>query len=61
MFIFGLDVSYKVIDKGLIEAVGPTGIQNVFVYLSKQASRLQSGQVYNYALAIIIFVTILTI
>jgi hypothetical protein len=31
---FGHDVTYKVIDRGLIEAVGPVGISNGLVNLS---------------------------
>lgn len=61
LFIWGLDVSYKVLDKGLIEAWGPTGIIKLFKYLTSELSQLQSGQVYNYALAIILFTTLISL
>jgi NADH-ubiquinone oxidoreductase chain 5 len=47
-------VTYKVIDRGLIEEVGPTGIVKVLSKLSKGASEIQSGQIYHYSLTIII-------
>ena len=50
----GYEVTYKVIDRGLIEEVGPTGIVKVISKLSKGASEIQSGQIYHYSLTIII-------
>jgi NADH-ubiquinone oxidoreductase chain 5 len=61
IFIWGLDVSYKVIDKGLIEAWGPTGIKRALKNITQGGSSLQSGQVYNYALAVILFTAIVSI
>ena len=48
-------MSYKVLDKGLIEVIGPNGLSSSIRYVSTIFSRLQSGQVYNYAFTIIIF------
>jgi len=50
-----------VLDKGLIEAVGPTGIQRLLKKLSEGASLLQSGQVYNYALAILLYTALISL
>ena len=51
-------MSYKVLDKGLFEAIGPTGLSSGIRYLSTIFSKLQSGQVYNYAFTIILFTTL---
>ncbi|MBS1758346.1 MAG: hypothetical protein JSU03_13805 [Bacteroidetes bacterium] len=45
---------YKVLDRGLIENIGPTGIVNTIRTLSIQSSKIQSGQLNNYSLAMII-------
>jgi NADH-ubiquinone oxidoreductase chain 5 len=58
LFRFALNVTYKVLDKGLIEWAGPTGISRIITSISLQVSHLQSGQVYNYALAILIFTSL---
>jgi len=47
---FGYEVSFKVLDKGAIEILGPYGILYTFQKLAKQISKLQSGFVYHYAL-----------
>jgi hypothetical protein len=58
MFKWGHDVSYKVLDRGIIEVFGPTGItyliKNATVYLSS----LQSGYIYNYAFTIFLATTL---
>lgn len=54
-------MSYKVLDKGLIEAVGPTGIQRLLTSLTQGASQLQSGQVYNYALAVLLYTAVISL
>ena len=58
IFLWGHNVSYKVLDKGLFEAIGPTGLSSGIRYLSTIFSKLQSGQVYNYAFTIILFTTL---
>jgi len=58
IFLWGHNVSYKIIDKGLLESLGPTGLSDGVRYISTIFSRLQSGQVYNYAFTIILFTTI---
>jgi NADH-ubiquinone oxidoreductase chain 5 len=57
IFLWGHNVSYKILDKGLLEVVGPIGLSSGIKYISTVFSRLQSGQVYNYAFTIIIFTT----
>jgi NADH-ubiquinone oxidoreductase chain 5 len=50
LVFFGHNVSYKIIDRGLIEYVGPTGLVSLVKNLSLKLSSLQAGYVYNYAL-----------
>lgn len=54
----GHQISYRTIDKGTLELVGPKGISDFFVWLTRGLSNLQSGQVFNYALVIFIGVAI---
>jgi NADH-ubiquinone oxidoreductase chain 5 len=55
---FGYRISYKTIDKGVIELFGPFGISNLMTRLSKRISSLQSGLLYHYAFFIILGVTL---
>lgn len=59
LFIFGHNITYKVLDRGLIEILGPKGISQGIKQLSISGSNLQSGWIYNYALTILLSVTIL--
>nr|YP_009239124.1 NADH dehydrogenase subunit 5 [Galaxea fascicularis]YP_010953608.1 NADH dehydrogenase subunit 5 [Galaxea astreata]YP_010953621.1 NADH dehydrogenase subunit 5 [Galaxea paucisepta]AML60335.1 NADH dehydrogenase subunit 5 [Galaxea fascicularis]WMQ77780.1 NADH dehydrogenase subunit 5 [Galaxea astreata]WMQ77793.1 NADH dehydrogenase subunit 5 [Galaxea astreata]WMQ77806.1 NADH dehydrogenase subunit 5 [Galaxea paucisepta]WMQ77819.1 NADH dehydrogenase subunit 5 [Galaxea paucisepta] len=54
----GHQISYRTIDKGTLELVGPKGISDFLVWLTRGLSNLQSGQVFNYALVIFIGVAI---
>nr|YP_009476759.1 NADH dehydrogenase subunit 5 [Cryptomonas curvata]AVM81252.1 NADH dehydrogenase subunit 5 [Cryptomonas curvata] len=51
----GYNTTYKIIDKGLIELFGPTGLSNLTFVISKQVSLLQSGKVNQYAFLMFIF------
>jgi hypothetical protein len=55
---FGYEVSFKVLDKGAIEILGPYGISYTFQKLAKQINKLQSGFVYHYAFVMLIGLTI---
>lgn len=56
---FGHNVSYKILDRGLIEYIGPHGIViGPLAYLTKLSSSFQSGYIYNYGLSIFGFVTL---
>ncbi|BFJ44961.1 NADH dehydrogenase subunit 5 (mitochondrion) [Fimbriaphyllia ancora] len=54
----GHQISYRTIDKGTLELVGPKGISDFLIWLTRGLSNLQSGQVFNYALVIFIGVAI---
>jgi len=47
---FGYHVSYKAIDRGFIEMIGPFGLSKTVMKKSSLLSVLQSGSVYDYAL-----------
>nr|YP_009029594.1 NADH dehydrogenase subunit 5 [Isopora togianensis]AHY04452.1 NADH dehydrogenase subunit 5 [Isopora togianensis] len=50
----GHRISYRTIDKGTLELVGPQGVSNFLIGLTRGLSNLQVGQVFNYALVILI-------
>nr|YP_004581291.1 NADH dehydrogenase subunit 5 [Goniopora columna]AEG79892.1 NADH dehydrogenase subunit 5 [Goniopora columna]QHB74178.1 NADH dehydrogenase subunit 5 [Goniopora lobata]UGK72294.1 NADH dehydrogenase subunit 5 [Goniopora planulata] len=50
----GHQISYRTMDKGILELVGPKGISNFLIELARGLSNLQSGLVFNYALVILI-------
>ncbi|YP_001031202.1 NADH dehydrogenase subunit 5 (mitochondrion) [Amphimedon queenslandica] len=56
VFKFGHKVTYKVIDRGLLEIVGPEGVSKICIRLSQKISNLQSGLIFHYALTMISFV-----
>ena len=45
---FGYSVSFKLLDKGLIEYFGPLGLANFFTRMSTAFSRYQTGYIYHY-------------
>ena len=47
---FGYNGTYKAIDLGILETLGGSGIVNIALPLTRKLSRLQSGQLYHYAL-----------
>jgi proton-translocating NADH-quinone oxidoreductase chain L len=55
---FGYHVSFKSLDKGVIEIFGPYGIAKTFQHLIVQMSHLQSGFIYHYALIMLLSVTL---
>nr|YP_004564457.1 NADH dehydrogenase subunit 5 [Phytophthora ipomoeae]ADK76306.1 NADH dehydrogenase subunit 5 [Phytophthora ipomoeae] len=50
----GYNVTYKMIDKGLIEMCGPYGLTTIFPFLSQQIILLQTGYIYHYSLLMLI-------
>lgn len=50
----GYDVTYKMIDKGLIEMCGPYGLTTIFSFLSQKIILLQTGYIYHYSLLMLI-------
>ena len=51
---FGYFVSFRTIDKGIVEMVGPYGFVSNFSYLAKRISKFQTGYIYHYAFIMLI-------
>jgi hypothetical protein len=58
---FGHNVTYKILDRGLIEQVGPSGLAHSLSSFSRFLSGIQSGLIYNYAFTIFLGTTIIMI
>ena len=56
---FGYNTSFKTLDKGLFEILGPFGISILFQRFTSHISKLQSGMIYHYALVMLIGLTLL--
>lgn len=50
----GHNVTYKVLDRGWIEIIGPFGITKSIINITRGLSALQSGALYNYAFTIFV-------
>nr|WGM81681.1 NADH dehydrogenase subunit 5 [Mastigias papua] len=55
---FGYKVSFKNFDTGILEKLGPIGIGGYVVNLSKDLSYIQRGYLFNYAILIIMFISL---
>jgi proton-translocating NADH-quinone oxidoreductase chain L len=61
LLLFGYFISFKGLDKGFVEILGPYGIKITFKSLSKIFSKLQTGFIHHYAFAILLgFILLLT-
>jgi len=58
-FKFGYSISYKFIDRGIFEILGPTGLSSTALKIGTNLHKLQSGYLYHYTLIILIGVTFL--
>ena len=56
---FGYLVSFKALDKGSFEILGPHGITQIFRRCTEQVSRIQSGMIYHYAVMMLLGLTLL--
>jgi NADH-ubiquinone oxidoreductase chain 5 len=56
---FGYHVSFKTLDKGSFEILGPHGITQIFRRSTEQVSRIQSGMIYHYAVMMLLGLTLL--
>lgn len=56
---FGYRISFKTLDKGCFEILGPYGISFLFQNLTRYLSRLQSGMIYHYAVVMLLGVILL--
>ena len=58
-FKFGYSISYKFIDRGIFELLGPTGLSFSTVGLGSDLYKNQTGYMYHYTYSILVSLTIL--
>ena len=54
LFSFGYFISFRGIDKGIVEILGPYGAVTSFSSLMKKVSKLQTGYIYHYAFIMLV-------
>jgi NADH-ubiquinone oxidoreductase chain 5 len=52
-FKFGYSMSYKSIDRGAFEIIGPTGLSSVSLKIAHQLHKAQTGSLYHYTLTML--------
>jgi NADH-ubiquinone oxidoreductase chain 5 len=58
-FKFGYSQSYKFVDRGIFEILGPTGLSSIAASIGSKLHSLQSGSLYHLTLTILVGITIL--
>ena len=58
-FKFGYSVSYKFVDRGIFEILGPTGLSLMISKVALNLYKAQTGYVYHYTLLILAGVTVI--
>jgi NADH-ubiquinone oxidoreductase chain 5 len=58
-FKFGYSISYKFIDRGIFELLGPTGLSFSTVGLGSDLYKNQTGYMYHYTYSILVSLTVL--
>lgn len=56
---FGYKTSFKLLDKGFFEILGPFGISKTIQELSRYFTKLQTGIIYHYAVIMLVGLTLL--
>jgi len=51
---FGYNTTFKKLDRGFIELIGPTGIVRIMMILAEKVSAFQSGYIYHYVFVIVL-------
>lgn len=59
LFKFSYNTSYKLIDRGIIEILGPMGLSSLITKQAKMFYKLQTGSIYHYSFNILLVLTIL--
>jgi len=52
------NITFSLIDKGLLEVAGPTGLGRQTVLIGRLLAAVQTGRVYDYAGFMLVFLTI---
>jgi hypothetical protein len=58
-FRFGYSVSYKIVDRGIFEMLGPSGMSMAISKTSSNLNKLETGYLYHYTFLILIGSTLL--
>lgn len=58
-FKFGYSVSYKIVDRGIFEMLGPSGMSMAISKTSSNLNKLETGYLYHYTFLILIGSTLL--
>jgi len=59
LFKFSYNTSYKLVDRGIIEILGPMGLSSLITKKAKVFYKLQTGSIYHYSFNILLVLTIL--
>ena len=59
LFRFSYDKSYKLIDRGIIEILGPMGLSSLVSHKARVFYKLQTGSIYHYAFTMLFVLTLL--
>ncbi len=54
---FGYHISFKLVDRGILELFGPLGITRSLTVITKKMSRFQSGLIYHYVFLMVLGLT----
>ena len=54
LMLFGYNISFKTLDKGCFELLGPFGISSFFKMFTYHVTKLQTGMIYHYAVIMLI-------
>jgi NADH-ubiquinone oxidoreductase chain 5 len=57
-FKFSYSVSYKFIDRGIFEILGPTGLSTIALKIGSNIHKMQTGYIFHYTLIILIGATL---
>lgn len=55
---FSYNVMFRVLDRGVIEWLGPYGLKELFLLLSSKVSKFNSGYLYHYFLVMFVFIVL---
>jgi NADH-ubiquinone oxidoreductase chain 5 len=58
-FKFGYSTSYKFVDRGIFEILGPTGLSTTALKIGKNLHKMQTGFIYHYTLLILLGATLI--
>jgi NADH-ubiquinone oxidoreductase chain 5 len=58
-FKFGYSISYKFIDRGIFEILGPTGLSMTALKIGFNLHKMQTGFIYHYTLIILLGITLI--